>query len=427
MKNLNVERGINVSYTKERHDIMFKKKPEDVFVIRTSTVNEKLYVKREGLEKELKRLIKTAPNIMIRGESGCGKTWLYKNVFDKEGINYEVIDLSKAIKEGMTIEKVIKDKLNKNKEFIQTGYATEKNAGIKIPVAEGAMSYSEEFTRNETALLEMYENLHHKGSKSLLVLDNLEQIKDNQQLLDELNSMIMNVDNEDFAEFNVKLLIVGTPSGFKHFRSKAKNIDTLTNRLKSLEEVKGLTLKETGTYFQKSMINIMNIKFDESDVDKYIKHIFSITNGIPQRIVEYCLNLCYTIEDEGGVTEYKKVYKAADLRYLKGTLDKSVEVISRKLNSNETSLQRRNQVLYTLGKMKVNTFKTADVEKGLRKIFEIPQDSNVNVSSLLAELSYGDDPILIKTNDTWMFQDSQYLVTLKLMLSKRGQKVISKM
>lgn len=405
---------------------MFKKKPEDVFVIRTSTVNEKLYVNRDDLEKELKRLVKTAPNIIIRGESGCGKTWLYKNVFDKEDINYEIIDLSKAIKDGMTIEKVINDKLNKNKEFIQIGYTTEKNAEVKIPVAGGALSHSEEFTRNENVLLRMYKSLHHDKKKSLLVLDNLEQIKDNQQLLDELNSMIMNVDNEDFAEFNVKLLIVGTPSGFKHFYSKAKNIDTLTNRLKSLEEVKGLSLKETGVYFQKSMINIMKIQFIDSDINKYVKHIFSITNGIPQRIVEYCLNLCYTIEDEGGVTEYKRICKIADLRYLKGTLDKSVEVISRKLNSNETSLQRRNQVLYTLGKMKVNTFKTADVEKELRKVFAISQQTMINVSGLLAELASGDDPILIKVNDNWMFQDSQYLVTLKLMLSKRGTKVISK-
>lgn len=416
---------MGLSLYEGRYEGMFKKRPEDVFVIRTSTVNEKLYVNRDGLEKELTRLVKTAPNILIKGESGCGKTWLYKKVFDNEKINYEVVDLSQATKDGMSIEKVIGNKLNKNKEFVQTGYSTEKNAGVKIPVAEGAMSYSEEFILNESALLKMYKKLHQRGKKAILVLDNLEQIKDKPQLLDELNSMIMNVDNEDFAEYDVKLLIVGTPSGFKHFYGKAKNLDTMTNRLKSLEEVKGLSLTETGTYFEKSMINTMKIHFEDSDVNKYVKHIFDVTNGVPQRIVEYCLNLCYTIEDEGEITEYKTLYKIADLRYLKETLDKNVEVISRKLNSNETALQRRNQVLYTLGKMKVNTFKTADVEKELRKIFKISQDVAVNVSALLAELASGDDPVLMKVNDNWMFQDSQYLVTLKLMLSKRGQKVIS--
>lgn len=66
------------------------------------------------------------------------------------------------------------------------------------------------------------------------------------------------------------------------------------------------------------------------------------------------------------------------------------------------------------------------LKKELRKIFAIPQQDTVNVSGLLRELSSGDDPILTKANDNWMFQDSQYLVTLKLMLSKRGTKIISK-
>lgn len=404
---------------------MFKKRPEDVFVIRSSKVDDSLYVNRDKYEKELARLVKTAPNIIIKGESGCGKTWLYKKVFENEKIDYEIIDLSQAIKEGMSIEKVISNKLNKNKEYVQMGYSTEKNAGLKIPVAEGSMSYSEEFVLNESPLLKMYKNLHHHGKKSILVLDNLEQIKDKPQLLDELNSMIMNIDSDDYAEYDVKLLIVGTPSGFKHFYATARNIDTMTNRLKALDEVKGMSLEETGEYFKKSMINKMKISFAPGDVEKYVKHILDITNGVPQRIVEYCLNLCYTIEDAKGNTEYKQLYKMADSRYLRGTLDKNVEVISRKLNSNETALQRRNQVLYTLGKMKSNIFKTADVEKQLRKIFNIPKEINVNVSGLLSELSDGDDPILIKVNDNWMFQDSQYLVTLKLMLSKRGQKVIS--
>lgn len=162
----------------------------------------------------------------------------------------------------------------------------------------------------------------------------------------------MNVDNDDFVEYNVKLLIVGTTSGFKQFYSKAKNLDTISNRLKSLEEVKGLDLQQTRIYFAKSMINTMKLSFTQSEIDKYVKHIFKVTNGVSQRIVEYRLNLCYAIEDADGNMVYKEIHKDANYKYLHNTLDKNVEVINRKMNSNETALQRRNQVIYTLGRMK---------------------------------------------------------------------------
>ena len=404
---------------------IFHKEPEEVFQIRSATVDETVYVDREDLEKHLTRLVKAAPNIIIRGESGCGKTWLYKRVFEKENICYEIIDLSQAVNCGMTIEKVIQNKLDKDEEYIQTGYSTEKNASLKIPVAEGGLVYNEEFQKNEKPLLRMYKKLSKRGKRSVLVLDNLEQIKESEQLLSELNTMIMNVDNDDYADFGVKLLIVGTPSGFNSFYGKSKNLDTMSNRLKALEEVEGLSLPQTRKYFEKSMIKAMKFKFAESDMDKYVKHIHGITNGIPQRLVEYCLNLCYTIEDQNGCVVYSQIYKEADSKYLKETLDKSVEVIKRNLNSNETALQRRNQVIYTLGRMKNNFFKTADVEKELRKVFKIEDSVSVNVSALLTELSSGDTPIISKVGDNWMFFDSQYPVTIKLMLSKKGKKIIS--
>lgn len=404
---------------------IFHREPEDIFQIRSATVDETVYVDREDLEKHLTRLVKSAPNIIIRGESGCGKTWLYKRVFNKENIYYEIIDLSQAANCGMTIEKVIQNKLDKDEEYIQTGYSTEKNASLKIPVAEGGMVYNEEFQKNEKPLLRMYKKLKKSGKRAVLVLDNLEQIKENEQLLSELNTMIMNVDNDDYACFGIKLLIVGTPSGFQSFYGKARNLDTMSNRLKPLEEVEGLSLQQTRKYFEKSMIKAMKFKFDEADLDKYAKHIYRVTNGIPQRLVEYCLNLCYTIEDQNGCVIYNKIYKEADTKYLKETLDKSVEVIKRNLNSNETALQRRNQVIYSLGKLKSSYFKTADVENELRKIFKIDKSVSVNVSALLTELSCGDNPILSKVGDNWMFFDSQYLATIKLMLSKKGNKVIS--
>ena len=68
---------------------MFRKKrpkPDTVFTPRSAEVNEKMYVSRERQEEALKKAVGGSKNIIIHGESGCGKSWLYKKVFSEEKI-----------------------------------------------------------------------------------------------------------------------------------------------------------------------------------------------------------------------------------------------------------------------------------------------------------------------------------------------------
>jgi predicted GTPase len=64
---------------------LFKKNEiKKVFTPRNNTVNKKMYIHRKELELELKRKINGSKHILIYGDSGCGKSWLYKKVLSDE-------------------------------------------------------------------------------------------------------------------------------------------------------------------------------------------------------------------------------------------------------------------------------------------------------------------------------------------------------
>jgi MoxR-like ATPase len=55
-------------------------KPEDVFTPRAATVNQSMYIDRPQLERSIETSLRVKFHLIIHGESGTGKTWLYKKV-----------------------------------------------------------------------------------------------------------------------------------------------------------------------------------------------------------------------------------------------------------------------------------------------------------------------------------------------------------
>jgi predicted ATPase len=82
------------------------KQPEEVFTPRANKVNIDMYVARDRLERRLVNALKSKRYIVIHGESGNGKTWLYKKVFDQIGCHFEVINLANFHQYG-SIEKTL--------------------------------------------------------------------------------------------------------------------------------------------------------------------------------------------------------------------------------------------------------------------------------------------------------------------------------
>ncbi|GIX19851.1 MAG: hypothetical protein KatS3mg120_1527 [Erythrobacter sp.] len=65
------------------------KEPSEVFTPRAATVNNSMYIPRPKLEERLLDALDSNKYIVIHGESGNGKTWLYKRVFAEKGIYFE--------------------------------------------------------------------------------------------------------------------------------------------------------------------------------------------------------------------------------------------------------------------------------------------------------------------------------------------------
>lgn len=401
-----------------------KKRPEEVFIPRSAEVDMNSYISREDIEKELIRAVRGTKNILIRGESGCGKTWLYKKVFNDEKIKYEpIIDLAEAAKSDMTIEKAIEKALDFGEKFVKEGYSEKKDTEISAAgLAKGGLGTQTNYVVRKNALERIYKKLGGE-KEAVLVLDNVEYISDSPERLKELNSMLMKIDSKEYSQYNVKILVVGTPNGVKKFYNNIDNLDTISNRLEEIKEVKGLENVEKVTqFFEKTMVNQLKYQFDDKDKKKLCKYIFDITGGVPQRLHEYCLRLCYAIEDSGNVTKFE-IHKKADIAYVNKSYQKYVTNISKAMNSYATDIQRRNQVLYALGKIKDNTFRTDDIKSMVKKQFSIPESENIQITQSLNELSNGDNAILTKMDDRWMFSDSQYSIVLRLILEKRNKKV----
>ena len=54
--------------------------PNDVFTPRARDINENMYVDRPDLERRLVDALKGDKYVIVHGERGNGKTWLYKRV-----------------------------------------------------------------------------------------------------------------------------------------------------------------------------------------------------------------------------------------------------------------------------------------------------------------------------------------------------------
>ena len=103
-----------------------KFKPEEVFTPKGSVVNAEMYIERPELENALEKAIRKPKHIIIHGESGSGKTWLYKNLFKKLDINYEVLNATTVITFGSIIN-AITSILSKLKPVKSTGYDEKKS------------------------------------------------------------------------------------------------------------------------------------------------------------------------------------------------------------------------------------------------------------------------------------------------------------
>jgi hypothetical protein len=263
-------------------------KPEQVFTPRSAEVNPEMYVPRPSLEKALNNALRGNLHIIIHGESGTGKSWLYKKTFKDNGVQFIVANLANASRLG-SISAELKNLIDREGSVVKTSYEEEKFAEFNALLAKGQLSHTGQYEIGQMEPFEaVLQFLRKKAgdSTAVLVFDNLEAAF-TEPLLKELADLVILCDDERYSKYAIKILIVGVPSGIKEYFYKTPHHSTVANRLIELPEVARMERDECFSLVSRGLIE--KLQYQVPEIDKISKHVSWITDRIPQMVHEYCL------------------------------------------------------------------------------------------------------------------------------------------
>lgn len=442
---------LSAQYWRGIYRKFFKKKIKDVFTPKSSDLNKEMYVSRKELEESLSELIDKRENIIIHGESGNGKSWLYKKVLSDKKIHMQAVNLSRAAQLG-SIKQAIEEVMAASfgKDFTKTSYTEAKSAGLSAnsPAVDIAGGFSgtgeikhesQYLARKNDELLEAFKlfNRHYKDKEKVIVLDNLESIFPSERddelernkkkfLMRELANIVMLLDDPTYSKYKIIFLIVGTPTGIlEYFLSIGGDNDSLNNRLKECPEVENLNKDQVNKLIEKGLNGLLNYNISNSNIEKITNHIYEITLGVAQQVQEYGFTLSVKIDkDLDSVnSEIEKYLAATDKKWLNENLKAFYQRILKKRNSNKTELQIRNKVIYCLSKIGKLQF----TKQELQSVFaeEFPSNKDSQIHTALNELSTGDDPLLTnkKDNNLYMIKNPKIIMCIKVMMRKQNGSV----
>jgi Cdc6-like AAA superfamily ATPase len=415
----------------EEYQVAFKpkKEPEEVFTPRAAEINERMYVTRPRLEESLTDALKSNKYIVIHGESGNGKTWLYRKVFKSEKVHFETLNLANAIGAG-SLSAAMREKLGELGISQAETQASTVSGGFK-PSGIGVEASSTETARiaAKGALVSLLGAIREKAGsrRAVLVLDNFEQITDRDDILREIAALIISADEEAVAKHNVKVLIVGVPGDIKVLISKNTNESTISNRLTEIPEVARMTTEEATTLMKKGLQTEIGLSM-EIDEEPFYRELSWKSDRIAQHIHEICLKVANEAVRAGGVINDSVVAKA-ESKWLDDSLSSDWAVIEGHMNARDTRAGRRNQVIYAIGRCDKEEFKYSDIEAIVRSEFPVTTNGVVlNSAQALTTLGEGPNPLLRRTpkGDAYRFVSPKLRMAIRAGLKKGDDEKVEK-
>lgn len=400
-------------------------KPEDVFTPRSAAINVAMYVPRPPLELSLQHGLRGNLHLLLHGESGTGKSWLYKKVFLDSGVTYFSANLANASRFG-SISNELRSIVDKERPTLKTGYEEEKSANLNAGVAAGGLSHKGEFSINRPeALDECFSLLRQRAgaNPAVLVLDNLEAAFNDDKLLKELADIIILCDDERYARYSVKILIVGVPGDVKEYYYRTPHTTSVANRIHEMPEVARLSSKECGQLVKRGFDTL---GYTIDDFPRFAQRVAWLSDRVPQLVHEYCLEVAMTSEDTRRVTSAH--CSVGEMAWIQKNLYYAYAVIESNMNEKETKAGRRNQTLFTLGLCDSEQFKASEVEAKLRSEFPVSTaGTTLNVAQTLSQLAESSKPVVKRSpkGDAFTFVDGRYRSVLRAMLVKEVDERVS--
>jgi hypothetical protein len=399
--------------------------PESVFTPRGDLVTE-MYVSRPALEEGLINALKQPKSIVLHGESGSGKTWLYKKVFQSKDVYYEVANLGRSTAMG-SISKLLETLLARISPARQKGYTESKSAEVGAGFAKGALDHTKNYELGEIDSFELVlkEIRKKAGRKSaVLVFENLEQILHAQSLLDELSSLLLLVDDSNYAVYKVKILLVTTASNARTYLASSIKSNTITNRITEIPEVARLLVPQAEAFVKKGFFDLLGMELSTADSEisekKLLHWILWYSDRIPQYLHELCLEIAHLAEKSGRSITNDHLLKGT-AAFVRGSLISEISTVEANLNSKSTQLGRRNQVIYALGQCKEQDFDHIKIERIVRSEFPLTcSGKGLNVSQILSQLASSNQPLIrrVPHGSAYRFIDPKLRIVVRLKVDR---------
>ncbi|HLL23347.1 MAG TPA: ATP-binding protein [Kofleriaceae bacterium] len=400
-----------------------KKKPEEVFTPRAFDVNPAMYMARPDLEAALANALRGDKQVIVHGESGSGKSWLYKKVLSDQDHECLVVDFANASR-FQSVTKEFENVVARNERALHTGYTEAKEASIGAFGTGGKLNHADTYKLESKEpferCLEFIRQRAGKKRGATIVLDNFERIMNSQPLIKELADLLALSDNRDYAQYRVKLLVVGVPSDLRSYFSRVDQQNTIANRLTEVPEVSRLEREQVAEFVTRGFVDELGVAVDGPDLYGIIEHIAWVTDGIPQQLHEYCYELALIAERNAG-TLIEDDCEEADVCWLKTALTSSYTAVEASMNSRSTVAGRRNQTIFAIGLCQRSEFKYDDIEEIVRSEFpESTSDKLLNVVQILSALAESDPPLIVRTpkGDAYRLVNPKYRMSIRTMLSK---------
>lgn len=281
---------------------MTRPKVSEVFTPRRASVNPAMYIERPRHERDLKRAIRGSLHAILSGESGSGKSWLYKHVAEIDDWKMYYANAGNAAR-YKSLTRVIDLAVRDHDERHVTEFSQELGAEAKVFGLGGSGKAARKYeVKKREVLLEAFKAARTKARKrvTVLVIDNFEAIFSKPELMEELGNIILLLDDSDYAKYDVKILIVGVPSDVIEYYQRLPNLEPVTNRLTELPPLFSLKLGgQIEDFVKRGFVGHLKVPLSTTQTREIAVHLDDVTLGIPQRLHEYCEFLGHYIQDTG--------------------------------------------------------------------------------------------------------------------------------
>ena len=396
-------------------------KPEDIFTPRNAKVHPQMYVHRPHLESQLRDALKSTKHIIIFGESGNGKSWLYKKVFQDTKTSYATINLANASRLG-SLNAAMANKIARSAQNVEIGSTVDFEGGV-MPGGIGAKgkvstNYRKEMEEPFEALLKKNKGISSK--QSVVVLDNFESISDNKALLKELSDIIVLLDDEDYAQYNCKVCIVGVPADIREYLSEQPHAAAVATRISEIEEVARMTENEARSLLEHGF-KLLRLQFPQGDVgEEVILRLLHVSDRIALELQELGLLVSLRARENEGVIE-RLVIEDAIAGWIKKYHSAACMAIEARMSRRESTRGRRSQILYCLGKIETHDFWATDLAAMVRA--EFPNSADwlpLEFRGIFDSLLIGSNPIVkrVARSDAFRIASAKYRMAIRSLLGK---------